>query len=338
MIHPPPDDFWPVSFVLDPPSPVRFVSAASGLVVAVGASLHMLRPGSSRLRSRPLPPDLQPLAVAAEPWSPYRLAISTPSSVGIYTGHRPYDPAINLTFSGPELGPTHLAWCKREGQTVLYLRHPKGDISLVNLDDQSTAGLTGPVVQAIAGDAKGTFAMLALTPEEPANVGDAWRLPPGATEWETRWIDCTLDDDEPSKFNVYLAVHGTALAYSLEPFDQIEYCGSAEVSWDEENEEEHVSFESAPGVFQGPVAFQSERVIYAAYNVEGQVNVLRHGRDGGFARIARFGLSDEWKGTEATVTGIAWDDERHALWAASPELGLIKLTEPPRAGAKVAPS
>jgi hypothetical protein len=84
----------------------------------------------------------------------------------------------------------------------------------------------------------------------------------------------------------------------------------------------------------GPIAFQNERVIFAAYNVEGQVNVLRHVRNGSFTRIARFGLGEDWTGIPATVTGIAWDDERRALWAASPELGLLKLAEPRLSGRK----
>jgi hypothetical protein len=334
MIDPPPDDFWEVSFVLDPPSPVRFVSAAGGLVVAAGASLHMLRPGSRRLRSRALPPDLEILAVAAEPWSPYRLAISTPTAVGIYTGHRPHEPVWNVALKGPGLGVTHLAWSRRDGQTVLYLRHPTDEVVVVNLDDGSTGTVDNTTAAAIAGDAKGVMAMINFTPVEPANVGDAWVLPVGATEWTLRWVDCGPPDGE-WKGNVYLAVHGAALAYSREPFDTITYGGHVEVSWEEENEDGDNSFEMPPGVLRGPIAFQNERVIFAAYNAEGRVNVLRHARNGSFARIARFGLSDEWTGTEATVTGIAWDDERRVLWAASPELGLIKLAEPRVAGAKV---
>jgi hypothetical protein len=78
----------------------------------------------------------------------------------------------------------------------------------------------------------------------------------------------------------------------------------------------------------GPIAFQNDQVIFAAYNVEGQVRILRHARHGGITRIARFGVGEDWKGIPATVTGLAWDEERRVLWAASPELGLIKLTEP----------
>jgi hypothetical protein len=103
------------------------------------------------------------------------------------------------------------------------------------------------------------------------------------------------------------------------------------VSWEADKDEGN-SFVSPPGVFMGPIAFQNERVIFAAYNVEGQVNVLRHARNGGLTRIARFGVGEDWTGVAATVTGIAWDEERRALWAASPELGLIKLSEPRKAG------
>ena len=122
-------------------------------------------------------------------------------------------------------------------------------------------------------------------------------------------------------------MRGRSFAFSTEALD-IEYCGAAEVSWEEEEEDGDSTFESPPGVFQGPIAFQSERVIIGAYNVEGQVHVLRWERGGSFTRIARFGLDDDWKGTEVTVTSIAWDDERRALWVASPELGLLKVEEP----------
>ena len=338
MSDPPPDDFWDVSFALDPPSPVRFISTASGLVVAAGASLHMLRPGSRRLRSRELPPDLEILAVAAEPWSPYRMAIATPASVGIYTGHRPHEPLWNFAVKGPEFAATHLAWTRRDGHTVLFLRQRHGEVTQIDLDDGSTGVLPDTRVAAIAGDAEGVLAMINFNPVEPANVGDAWILPVGAKQFTMRWVDCGSDHDD-AKWTTHLAVHGAALAYSMDPFDPIEYFGHALVSWEPENEDGDHSFESAPGVFMGPIAFQNERVIFAAYNVEGQVNVLRYVRNGAFTRIARFGLDDAFEGTEATVTGIAWDEERRALWAASPELGLIKLTEPrPEAKASSKPN
>jgi hypothetical protein len=331
MVQTPQDDFWrvstAVSSAVDPPSPVRLVSAAGGLVIAVGASLHMLRPGSRRIRSRALPPEGEVVAVAAEPWSPFRLAIATRMSVGVYTGHLPYEPVFNIMMETPEVAATHVAWSRREGKTVLYVRQRSGQVMMTILEDRSVGTLTGPRVAAIAGDPSGVFATIDLEPEAPATVGDAWLLPVGATKWTTRWVDCGGYDETKAK--VHLAVHGAAVAYSIEPLD-LEHFGGAEVSWEEEDDDddESLSFEHPPGVFLGPIVFQSERVIFGAHNIEGRVDVLRWARNGSFTRIARLGLDDDWKGTEATVTGIAWDDERRALWAASPELGLIKLTEP----------
>ena len=110
------------------------------------------------------------------------------------------------------------------------------------------------------------------------------------------------------------------------------------MSW-KEHQDDTLHFVSAPAVFQGPIAFQSDQAIFAAYNVEGQVQILRYARHGGVTRIARFGVGEDGEGIPATVTGLAWDAERRALWAASPELGLIELTEPrPAAKPKVLPS
>ncbi len=329
FIAEPPDDPWDVNLVFDPPSPVRVVSAASGLVVAAGRSLHMLRPGSQRIRSRDLPPDDEVTAVAAEPWSPYRFAIASPSSVSVFTGHRPYEPIMSLGVQGPEVRATHLAWMRHDGETMLYMRRASGEIMRLRLEQGSTEVIQCPTAAAVAADEGGVLALAALVPAEDANVGEVWVLPAGETTWDPRWVDFTLTEDLRD-WHVYLAVHGGAVAFSTGNLGD-DTVGSSEVSW-EKPEEGDSNFESPPSVFQGPIALQDDRVIFAAYNVEGQVRILRHVRKGGVTRIARFGVGDDWvSGTDATVTGLAWDSERRALWAASPELGLIKLTEPAKA-------
>jgi hypothetical protein len=334
FIDPPPDELWVVDFAVTPAAGARgprFVSAAGGLVVAVGESLHMLRPGSQRLRSRPLPADLEVVAVAAEPWSPYRLAIASPESVAIYSGHRPHEPSMNAVSVDPEHSATHLAWTRSQGKTVLDLRLRTGELMQLNLDDLTTATFGDLRVQAIASDATGTLALLDLAPVEPNNVGDVRFLGVDGVEGNARWIDCgSLDNDDGVTWTIHLALCGKAVAYAVDPSDHDAYSGDANVSWEEDEDDGH-SFKSGPGVFQGPIAFQNERVIFCAYNVEGRVSVLRWERDGSFTRIARFGMHDDFvEGTPATVTALAWDEERRVLWAASPELGLIKLTEPPR--------
>ena len=188
MIETPEDVFWTVSPALDPPSPVHLVNAANGLVIAAGASLHVLRPGSQRIRSRELP-EGEIIAVAAEPWSPFRLAIVTAAGVGVYTGHRPWESVFDIAIEDSKVGPTHVAWSRRDGEPLLYVRQRTGEVLMVNLADQSIGTLTGPKVVAIAGDSDGVFARLDLNPEAPANVGDAWVLPVDANEWQTRWVD-----------------------------------------------------------------------------------------------------------------------------------------------------
>ena len=139
----PKDDFWACAFVPAPAPRVRFVSAAGGLVIAAGDALHMLRPGSQRLRSRALPGDMEVLAVAAEPWSPYRFALATPKWVGVYTGHRPYEPVCEVTFKNPKVGATHLAWTRRDGQPMLCVRQRNSELTQVDLTEGSMSAIDG---------------------------------------------------------------------------------------------------------------------------------------------------------------------------------------------------
>ncbi len=320
----PPDAFWDWSPALTPATPVRVVSAAGGLVVAAGDALHMLRPGSQRFRSRDLGADLGVIAVAAEPWSPFRLAIASPMHLGVYSGHQPHDPEVDVTLPGSAYDATHLAWVRHDGETLLYYRQRSGDVSRLRFEG-ATESITVPKTQAVAADEAGNLALITLVPSDDAAV---WSLPAGGKEWDIRGmvsVPVGEDDDETAAFEVHLAAHGTAVAFSMDD------CG-AEVSW-KEHEDETKHFVSPPAVFQGPIAFQSDQAIFAAYNVDGQARILRYVRSGGVTRIARFGVGEDWQGVPATVTGLAWDAERRVLWAASPELGLLKLTEP-RAPAK----
>lgn len=327
FIEHPPDDFWEWSAALDPVSPVRVVSALGGFVAAAGERLHMVRPGAQRVRSFDLPPDLAPTAVAAEPWSPFRLGIAWPGHVAIFAGHRPIEPTVELGFADPKADATHIAWVRDEtGESKLHLRRRSGEVSRLSVAG-STQTLTTPNAAAITADADGVLAVLALLPPEEA---EAWILPPGAREWDVRILVNVPVGDDAEDWHVYLSAHGKALAYSMDDV-------SADVSW-EENEDDSRHFETPPAVFQGPIAFQSGSVIFAAYNVEGQVNVLRYVRGGGVTRVARFGLDDASEGTPVTVTGLAWDEARRTLWAASPELGLLRLKEPARATPAPAPA
>lgn len=319
----PPEELWDVNFALDPPTPVHTLSAAGGFVVAAGASLHTLRPGAQRLRSRDTPPDFEVRVVAAEPWSPYRFAMASPTSVKVFTGHRPYEPLMTFTSSGPEFRVTHLAWCRHDGGTMLYLRHAGGSVSRLRMGESGTETLQCPPALAIAADERGLLAVLAAPHGDDAML---WAIHEGAKHWDKRFVSDDLSDDDAMGWEVFLSVHRPAIAYSMS--GDAESCGFCSVSWEQKDEDEDDGTESPPGVFQGPTAFQNERVLFAAYNVDGQVRILRHVRGAGITRIARFGVGEDWTGIPATVTALAWDEERRTLWAASPELGLIRLTEP----------
>jgi hypothetical protein len=300
---------------------VRAVSAASGLVVAAGAELHQLRPGSKRLRSVALPKGPgDVVSVLAEPWSPFRLAIAWSTRVGIFTGHQPHDAVLAIDLKDRAHRATHLAWIRHLGASMFYVRQRSGEVAQINLEKATVGALQLPKAFAIASDAKGAFGALVAS-EENDGLLNLQVLPAGEMAWDVYGMDFTEhpeDDEEVGR--LHFALFGPAVAIGADGY-------SAELSWKPE-EEGWRDLSIPPAVFHGPLAFRSDKEIFAAYNIEGQVNVRRHLRGQGVTRIARYGLDDQWQGTEATVTSIAWDEERRTLWAASPELGLMALTEP----------
>ena len=315
-----PDTFWVSRVVV--PEPVRAVSAANGLVVAAGASLHQLRPGSKRVRTSALPAGHgDVVAILAEPWSPFRLAVAWSTNVGVFTGHQPHDPVVSVSIEHRKNGATHLAWMRLRGENMLYVRQKSGEVQQVNLDTGAMGTLQLSKAYAVASDAKGVLGALVKS-EENDGLMNLQVLPPGEMAWDVYGLDYSEhDEDDPEQGRLHLAVHGPAVAISGET-------SFVSLSWEPGEEEGWRDFALIPAVFMGPVTFRSDKEIFAAYNVEGQVNLRRHVRGQGVTRIARYGLDDKWEGTEATVTSIAWDQERHTLWAASPELGLMALTQP----------
>ncbi len=334
FIEHPPDAFWEQSVALGPASAVRTVVAAGGFVAAAGEGLHVLRPGAERLRSPAIAPGERIAVVAVEPWSPFRLAVAWAGHVGIYAGHRPHEPVLSLTFTDQGHDATHLAWARDPGGIKLFVRRKGCEVLRVDPEGtQETLSLANTV--AIAADESGALALLASEPDDAV----VWIMPAESVTGQPRSLSSGLeqDEDDPTD-HVHLALHGPAVAYSYGA-STVETVGVAEVSWrPPKGEDDDPSFTDAPAVFFGPLALQSAEVVYAAYNVEGQVNVLRWVKDGGVTRIARFGLDDAWEGTPATVTGIAWDGARRALWVASPELGLIRLHAPGAARPQKAPA
>lgn len=318
-IEDPPYDLWDHRFAVEPPLPLTVVAAAGGFVMAAGGALLVIDPGERALRKRDLEPGPAPAAVAIEPWAPHRQALAVGGTVSVFEGPWPGDPILDFVLSDPTDAVTHLGWARHAGESRLYLRQRSGQVSRIGMGGLAEV-MNTPHASAIGADADGVLGLISLLPDDEAN---AWILPVEATSWDIRsltMVPVGSDGDAASNWTVQLSVCGKAFAFSLDEW-------GAMVSW-EENEDDSKHFELPPTVFEGPLAFGSERVLFAAYNVEGQVRILRYERNVGVTCIARFGVGDDWEGVPATVTSLAWDASRRSLWAASPELGLIEMTEP----------
>ena len=194
---------------------------------------------------------------------------------------------------------------------MFYVRQQSGEVAQINLATATMGALTLPKAFAIASDAKGALGALVAS-EENEGLLNLRILPAGETAWDVYGMDfAEHPDDDPEVGRLHLALFGPAAAIGADGY-------GAELSWEPE-EEGWRELHLPPAVFHGPVAVRSDKEIFAAYNIEGQVNVRRHVRGQEVVtRIARYGLDDQWEGTEATVTSIAWDEERRTLWAASP--------------------
>lgn len=309
------DDAWEGRFVLVPPRPVRSVSAASGLVVAGGDALYMLRPGAERLRARELPPDLGLLVVAAEPWAPFRYAVAARGRIAVFSGAEPDEPLVEIELTDPRRDATHLAWTRHEGEPALFVRSRNGAIARLRLDRNAFEDLDCPPMEAVASDASGALAMLSLAPDEEA----AWVSKPDGS-WELRPLTTIPVADEGDDAGLHLVIAGPAVAYSADGIGTY-------VSWERE-----ADFDRCGDLFWGPVAFQDEGALFSAYSVETTMTITRFTRQGDVTRIAEIEAGGEE--AEPTITAVAWDAPRRTLWAASPEAGLLACTEPVAKGGK----
>lgn len=299
---------WQGSFLGDTPPRMRHVSAAGGLVVAGGDGLAMLRPGAVHHGHRLLPKDAGVAAVvAAEPWTPRRYAVALRGGVTVFSGGQPDEELLRLTFTRPDLEPTHLAWAREAGESRLYLRGRDGSLLRVRPDAEAFDEIDTSPMSAIASDAAGVLATLDVI------QGDVCVMRADGT-LEERPLPVSLEPDEDDEPRVHLAISGGAVAYSVEGL-------GVGVSWGEGQ-----GFEHCDGLMGGPIAFQGDDAIVCAYSVETTIRVSRTTRQGETTCLAE--IETAWS-PDATLTldAIAWDASRRALWGASPQLGLLVLRE-----------
>jgi hypothetical protein len=313
------EDVWSGGVVLDPPRLLRDVNGAGGHVVAGGDVLYGLRPGAENVGMRPELDDLLGtlVAVAAEQGPPWRFAVA--SAGGITVMGLPHDQKLTLTSDGPENRVTHMAWANFRKERVLYVRWAGGTVGRLRLDLGTIEELHVLPMDAIASDRNGALAMVAAR----CGARDAhalWTL--DGIQLEERDLTVTFEGHDPEA-RVHLAVAGAAIAYAAE------------------GKGTHVSrgidedFVPCEGLAQGgAVAFQGTSADAALFGVSW--NKLACGIDrvdakGAAQRIIEVG-SD--KADAPRIVAIQWDESRHALWGASPEIGLVRSNEPKGKGGK----
>jgi len=330
-------DAWSVTVVAQ--QPVRDVSGAGGLVVAGSASaLLMVRPGTQTCKARPQLGDLPgpAVAVAAEQARPWRYAVACAG--GIAMMGLPGDQMLTLTSTTPEIQVTHMAWARflagRE-QTVLYLRWTDGAVGRVRLDLGTIEHLHVLPMDAIASDANGVLAMVAV--RRPA--GDAHALwTRDGIRLEERPVQpgpsaLAQPAGEPKsdpETRVHLAVADEAIAYAI---------GGQGAHVSRGIDEDFSACEELAQA--GPLAFHGTAASAALFGVVRSAAVCAIDRaEAGEARDVQRVVEIVADSPDSPrIEALQWDASRRALWAASPQAGLTRVDEPGAGGHKaVGPS
>jgi hypothetical protein len=301
--------------MLDPARPVRDVSVGGGLLVAGGDALHMLRPGAVRPALRELPQDAGLAAVAVEPWAPFRYAIAARGLLQIFSGRDPDERLFELGFTEQKAEPTHLAWTRHGGETMLYLRGRDSKLRRFRPGLPAIEELESPPIAAIAADASGVLATIDVLGDQDACISR------DGTGWDCRPLTTIPVADGDDDLHIRLAVSGGAIAYSVDGMGTY-------VSWAPGAE-----FERCDGLMWGPIAFHGDDALLCAYSVEATSRVARRTRQGETTLI--FELETAWTPDAAMeISAIAWDASRRTLWGASPGAGLLMAKQPGAGGAK----
>jgi len=264
---------------------------------------------------RELPRGAGLTVLAVEPWAPFRYALATSGRLQILSGRDPDEELLALDFTTPRSEPTHLAWARTDGESMLYLRGRDSQLRRVRPDREALEELQAPPLVAIAGDAAGSLATLDVAEDQ-----DVTLTRDGLPERECRPLDMfsTRDDDDEFRAlgnGYHLAVSGTAMAYSIEDLGTF-------VSWSEGED-----FQMCEGLMWGPIAFQGDDALLCAYSVEETSRVCRQTRSGDTTCI--YEIATEWKpDVEMKISAIAWDPTRRTLWGASPGAGWFLAKEP----------
>jgi hypothetical protein len=232
---------------------------------------------------------------------------------------------VTLTAQDDAPAATHLAWGTFEKQRVLYVRWADGGVGRVRLDLGEVESLEVMPMDALASDASGTLAMIALRGDAPHALftrdGVRFEERPAIRAPEAAM---TMGASPPNPARpVHLAVADTAIACAIEGWGAYVSRGI---------DDDFLPVEGlAPG---GPLAFQGTAAgaaLFGATWTRMAGVIQRVDAAGAVQRIAETSAT----GADAPrITALAWDGSRNVLWSASPSAGLMKNEQPTEKGGK----
>ncbi len=310
-----PEDTWDAGFVLDPAQPVHDVSGAGGLIFAGGDALLMLRPGAEGWKTRPAPEGLGAiLAVAAEPGPPWRYAVASERAISLFG--LPGDQSITLSGTSDAPRVTHLVWACFGKEKLLHVRWVDGSVGRVRVDLGMIEELAVMPMDAIAADANGVLGMVAVR----CDPGEAHAVFTADGErFEERPAVAVPGGDAP----VHVAVAGAAIAYAVE---------GAGVRLSRGVDDD---FDPCEGLASGgPLAFQGSDPDAALFGAVWSRSVCAIDRVDGGGAVQRIAELEATAGEAPKLSALLWDRSRRALWAASPQAGLLRSDEPALKGSK----
>ncbi len=316
---------WFMREVLAPGTPVASVACAEGCIMAGGAQVFRVGPGSWDVQHRGLPEGAElPLSIAMEPRPPFRLAVGPESGdVILFT-----DTVTSSSITGHAFiaegakQALELAWVAYEDRSSLFAR--TDDRELYRMGTLGWERVDLPPVHAIARDEAGGFAALTVVEGVPRihATSDA-----GAT-WHVRALGVEVEaaPDAPAS----MAIAGPAVAVVIGDSGPLVSRRPGELAT--RHADLPRAYALAFGANDGGPADDFIYVALRRTDAEPAAVALL-GADGSVFKVMDF-LADDHGPLE--LGPIAWDSSRRALMVSS-RGGLIAMGPDPAGDERARP-
>jgi hypothetical protein len=317
------DDAWELAFVGDDKAEVTAIEARGGMVVASGPEIGVLRPGGATWHGHAPPPYVGEPArlVAVEPAGRRRYAIASGDTFTLFTRWEASEQVAGMSSTMPGAKVTHMAWVKRQGQSLLFVLRDDLVLRRMKARPSSLEDEELDPVYALGSDERGAYAFVALSGERQR----VYSVPDGG-RWRIRYLDTRIS----RRASLQLAVAENAVAlvvdakYVLlsralgEPFVRVPSLDLGE--------NEH-------GFRLGPVAFQgatSDAALFCARKEDDLVRIVRVDAAGAPMSILELAGTDLRAAPD--ILSLSWDGSRQTLWGTTSNAGIFRLMPPEAKG------